>query len=190
MAVSLLAMRNLFFIIIFSLLNCLTLAQQSPPLAPVKLSDYADAKPARCESRTSILDGLHQKTPADQSIIVIAHLGNGETRPNLNWRRLYNVRAYWSEYLYEGREGYRRNPQTIILAEGEKVNGYGYLEFYVGGKLVAVIKVARNADVDFGDCYPPNDSLIRNKVYNPCLVKSHQVFYPCRDRNIRRKGNR
>jgi hypothetical protein len=68
------------------------------------------------------------------------------------------------------------------LAEGEKIRGYGQLEFYVGGKLEWVIKAARNSDVDFGDCYPPDDSFIRNRAYNPCQVKSHGIFYPCRER--------
>ena len=183
-------MKLLLLTLIFGLLSCSTMAQQASPLAPVKLSDFANAKPEPCAARTAALDGIVQKTPADELIIVIAHLGDGDVRPNLNRRRLHNVRAYWTQYLYEGREGYRRNPKTIILAEGEKVKGFGQLEFYVGGKLVWVLKVARNADVDFGDCYPPDDSFIRHRVYDPCWVKSHQIFYPCRDRNIRRKGRR
>jgi hypothetical protein len=183
-------MKKLLPIVILGLLPYLAMAQQTPPLVPVKLNDFTNAKPAQCADRTGALDGIIQKTPSDELIIVVARLGDGDVRPNLNWRRLHNVRAYWTEYLYEGREGYRRNPSTIILAEGERVKGYGHLEFYVGGKLIWVIKVARNSDVDFGDCYPPDDSFIRNRVYNPCWVKSHRIFYPCRDQYMRRKGKR
>jgi hypothetical protein len=127
-----------------------------------------------------MLDYINQDAKADGLIIVVARLGDGDIRPNLNWRRLYNVRAYWTEFL-------RRKPETIILAEGERVKGYGQMEFYLGGNLVYVLKIARNADVDFGNCYPPDDSYIRNGVFDPCWLKNHRVFYPCRDRNVRRE---
>jgi hypothetical protein len=169
------------------LLMCSVAAQQQSPLEPRKLSDFADAKPAHCEYRTAVLDGITQKTPADQSIIVIAHLGDGETRANLNRRRLENVRAYWTEYLYP--EG-RRKPETIILAEGERVSGYGRLDFYVGGNLVEVMKLAQNADLFVGACVPPDDSYIRRGDYDACRVKSQKIFYPCRDRHARSKGYR
>jgi hypothetical protein len=161
-----------------------TLAQQLPPLESHKLSDFSATKPNRCEYRIAVLDGITQKTSADHPIIVIARLGDGETRANLNWRRLENVRAYWTEYLLPER---RRNPETIILAEGERVNGYGQLQFYVGGNLVEVMKVARNADLFIGECYPPDDSYIRKGVYDPCRVKSQRIFYPCRDKPVRLK---
>lgn len=118
--------------------------------------------------------------------MVIARLGDGETRPNLSWRRLHNVRVYWIEYLYEE---HRRKPETIVLAEGERVKGFGHLEFYVGGKLVEVLKVARNADLSVGSCYPPDESYIRDGVFNRCRLESDKNFYPCRDRRARR-GNR
>jgi hypothetical protein len=183
-------MKKLFLTIIFGLLSYPAVAQQSPPLTHVKSGDFANTEPAQCAERTAALDGIVQQTPANGLIIVIARLGDGDIRPNLSWRRLHNVRAYWTAYLYGGREGYRRNPANVVLAEGEKVKGYGQLEFYVSGKLIWVLKVARNSDVDFGDCYPPDDNYIRNRVYNPCWVKSHRIFYPCRDRNVRRKGGR
>jgi hypothetical protein len=179
-------MKTLLLIVIFGFLSCPAAAAQQPPLEPVKLSDFANAKPGRCEYRTAILVGIHQKTPADETIMVIARLGDGETRPNLSWRRLHNVRVYWTEYLYKE---YGRKPETIILAEGEKVKGLGQLEFYVGGKLVEVMKVARNADLSIGSCYPPDDSYIRNRVFNSCWLESDKNFYPCRDRRARR-GNR
>ncbi len=182
-------MKSLFLSLICCLLLSVTgvEAQEPPPLSTYRLSDFDGYRPAHCADRTAALDGITQKTPADELIFVIARLGSGETRPNLNWRRLHNVRAYWTGYLPEG---HRRKPETIILAEGERISGYGHLEFYVGGNLVWVIKIARNSDVDFGDCYPPDDSYIRNRVYNPCWVESHRIFYPCRDRNMRRRKRR
>lgn len=182
-------MRALFLKFVFGLLLSFStaMAQQAPPLPPVRLSDFADAKPAQCQFRTPMLDYINQDALADRLIIVVARLGDGDIRPNLNWRRLHNVRAYWTEYLPKEQ---RRKPETIILAEGERIKGYGHLEFYLGGNLIHVMKIARNSDVDFGNCYPPDDSYIRNRVYDPCRVKSHRIFYPCRDRYTRRKGKR
>ncbi len=182
-------MKILFLKFGFGLLLCCSaaMAQQPPPLPPVKLSDFADAKPAQCQFRTPMLDYINQDAQTDKLITVVARLGDGDIRPNLNWRRLHNVRAYWTEYLPKAQ---RRKPETIILEEGERVKGYGHLEFYLGGNLVHVMKIARNSDVDFGNCYPPDDSYIRKRVYNPCWVKSHRIFYPCRDMIMRRKGKR
>ena len=159
-------------------------AQQAPPLEPISLVDYVNRKPQLCESRTAEMDGITQKVPLDEPIIVISRLGVTETKPSLNRRRLQNVRAYW---MYGVAPIARRKSEMIILAEGERVSGYGRLEFYAAGKLVWLLNLPRNADVDFGDCVPPDDSYIRNRVYDPCWIKSHRIFYPCRDRYARRK---
>ena len=78
------------------------------------------------------------ETGKDQTIIIIARLGNGETS-----RRLVNVRLRQvADYLN------RRVPrERIITAEGERVSGFGQLEFYVGGKLHSIFKVNRNRDL-------------------------------------------
>jgi hypothetical protein len=161
--------------------------QQPAPLPPVKPSDFVNDKPSNCASRTAALDGITQKVPPDELIIVIARPGDGDTRSDLSRRRLYNVRAYWSQFPPAE---YRRGAETIILAEGERFGGYGQLEFYVGGKLVWVDKVARNADLRVGECYPPDDSYIRNGVFDLCEVRGNRIFYPCRDLMPRRKRKR
>jgi hypothetical protein len=166
------------------LLICSTaVQQQGPPLEPRKLSDFDQAKPTGCDDRNAVLDVITQKTPADQSIIVVARQGTGETRSDLSWRRLENVRAYWTKFLLPAG---RRDPKTIILAQGEKVEGYGQLEFYAGGNLVEVIKVARNADLFIGTCI--DEKFIRHGTYDPCELKSDRIFYPCRDRKTRRNS--
>ena len=134
--------------------------------------------PARCHDYGAVLDVIAQNTPPDKLMIVIARLGKGETRADLNRRRLHNVRTYWTEYRSD-----KRKPETIILAEGERLKDYGQLEVYIEGKLAGVLKVRRNADLMVGTCYP--DPLEKD----PCILKSDKNFYPCRDRNLpRRKG--
>ncbi len=151
----------------------LTISAQQQPLETAELSSFTNATPTHCAERTAALDGITQSTLPNDSIIVIAHLGDGDIRPNLNWRRLHNVRMYWTQYL-PGEA--RRRPETIILAEGERIRGYGHLEFYVGGRLVWVMKVARNADLSLGTCYLPDESYIRNRVFNPCWLESNRIF--------------
>jgi hypothetical protein len=142
--------------------------------------------PAQCQLITAVLDVLVQKMPPDERISVVARFGAGEIRPELNSRRLHNVRVYWTQYL----KGVKRRPETIILTEGEKVEGDGRLEFYVGGKLKGVLKVRRDADLYVGTCYPPDDSYIRNRVYDHCWVKEDRYFYPCLDRGRPRNAER
>ena len=146
--------------------------------APARPGRVADARLGNCSSRTAALDGITQDAGPDGLIIVIARPGDGDTRPDLSRRRLHNVRAYWSEFTTAER---RRRPETVVLAEGERVGGYGQLEFYVGGKLIWVDKVARNADLRVGECYPADDSYIRNGVFDICKVRGNRLFYPCRD---------
>ncbi len=183
-------MKSLFSIGIFSLILSASIARAQeppPPLATHDLRDFDNARPTYCAERTAALDGITQKTPADKLIIVIARLGAGETRANLSQRRLHNVRAYWTEFLSAE---HRRKPETIILAEGQPVRSYGQLEFYVEGKLVWVSKLSKNADLNIGECYPPDDSYIRNHRFDPCEVKGNRIFHPCRDENVRRKSLR
>jgi hypothetical protein len=170
---------TLLVLLVAFALHGLGRGQQPSELTPVKLADFVNRPPAGCESRTAALDGITQKTPPDELIFVIARLGKGENRPRLAWRRLQNVRAYWTQFLIP--EG-RRKTETIILAEGTRVEGAGRLEFYVSGKLVWVLNAPHNADIDFGDCIAPDDRYIRKGVYDPCWLQSHRIFFPCRDR--------
>jgi hypothetical protein len=76
------------------------------------------------------------------------------------------------------------------LAEGERVKGFGRLDFYVGGKLDYVMPVAPDADLFVGNCYPPDDNFIKNGIYDPCRVADQQNFYPCRDKRAPRRRRR
>ena len=159
-------------------------AQQPQPPAPDP-TDYA--RPTSCAVRTVVIGGIGDSVAPAELIFVVARPGEGETRARLGRRRLYNVRVYWTEFLPPET---RRRPETIILGEGEKVAGFGRLEFYSGGKLLEVMRLMRNADLFIGECYPPDDSYIRKGRFDPCEVKSNQIFYPCRDVKARPAGRR
>jgi hypothetical protein len=153
---------------------CVVEAQQKPgsetPIFPV------EDLPGGCEFNNSVLTVLAQNTPADELIIVIARLGDRESRKNLNSRRLHNVKIFLTEFLVDS---VRRRPETIILAEGQRVKGYGRVELYVKGKLYEVMKASHNADLIMGYCS-------REPPEPPCPPIERNL-YPCRDKYLKRR---
>ena len=71
-----------------------------------------------------------------ERLFVIARLGAGEKSRRLNLGRLYNTRDYLSGKSFD--------QSTIVFAEGERVNGEGRLEFYLGSRLRLVVLAKRN----------------------------------------------
>lgn len=93
---------------------------------------------------------LMRASPDSKSaIILIARLGRGEIRRELNKRRLFNVA-----------ERYRSSlgilPGKIITAEGERVNDFGRIEIYWSGILIGALPVQKNQDI-YVDCCSPDD---------------------------------
>lgn len=125
--------------------------------------------PGNCEDNILILSNVHHTAGADDTIIAIARLGDGERNRMLNHRRLHNVRVYLTEF------GWHRQPETVITAEGDRLKGYGRVELYIGGTLFAVLHVRRHQDLLVGSCEPDD---IRP-------VKAERNFYPYRDRKPR-----
>ncbi len=79
-------------------LSCPALMAQSPQ-APSSAEPVNDSRSllAGCEYRTAVIERVREIEPADKPVTVVARLGDGEDRPNLNLRRLHNVRAYLTE---------------------------------------------------------------------------------------------
>lgn len=139
------------------LLSALLIAQEKSPAAPcrplapddtsrtppeIRAIPYCSpATPVNCEVALVYLDNLALRVQEskDPYVIVVARLGRGEKSERLSWSRLSAVKSRLSYYL----------PDTkIVTAVGERVSGYGQLEFYVGGKLLYVLPYPRNANVD------------------------------------------
>lgn len=103
--------------------------------------------PDNCEGNSLRLDVVRNKSLAageNKITIAIARLGNGEQSRELNRRRLYTIRAYLTAMELP--------PQRLITAEGERVQGYGRIELYVGGELVEVLSVEQCKDLPVGIC--------------------------------------
>lgn len=133
---------------------------------------YQSTKPANCESDIAILDLASRRAGENGLIIAIAGLGDGESQRSVNLRRLHNVRVYLTEW------NGRRNPKTVVIAEGERVSGYGRIELYVGGELLQVLLVRPNGDLIVGSC--------TYEINSPSEQRRENNLYPWRDRFQRR----
>jgi len=149
----------LFSVLVCSSVTVATQDQDKPWLLP-------NLKPQHCELNVHLLDNMHHLAGDDTIIIAVAHLGDGERNPELNRRRLHNVKAYLTTFAW------KRPSETVVTAVGERVKGYGRVDLYVRGGLWASLAVWRNEDLIVGICEPP---YMRSK-------DETRTFYPFRDR--------
>jgi len=160
---------------------CQSLVAQVDEIFPTrKVSDFDKTKPGYCWYNQMQLDQISQHIPRDRRIIVIARLGDKDRKASLNTRRLNNVRAYLTEGVAEQ---FRRSSDSIIIAEGERTNGYGRIEFYLDGRLIEVLKVYPTHDLAVAECYAGIDG-------DPwCKTSRQGLFYPCKD-HVRKRPPR
>jgi len=109
-------------------------------------------EPANCETNRIRFDSYAKqfRTTVDNHsgvIIAIARLGASERSGGLNRSRLYIVRATLIEDL-----GLRE--EDVVTAEGARVNGYGRVEIYIGGKLIDSLLVKHGKALCADCCYP------------------------------------
>lgn len=123
---------------------CLTSAARLTTAQDVE----TNPKPTNCENHIAVLEAANHDAGKDGLIILMGRLGSGDNRHDLNRHRLHSARAYLTDYLNV------RSPNTIIIAEGERVQGYGRIDIYVGGKLYHVFAIKPNADLAVGSCEP------------------------------------
>jgi hypothetical protein len=97
-------------------------------------------KPNNCEEAQLYLDNSATEASKDEegNVIAIARLGNDELSPSLNQRRLEFVRSYLINQRFFNR---------IVIASGERVQGSGRVELYVGGKLLYVLRYPRRGHI-------------------------------------------
>ncbi|MCA1624339.1 MAG: hypothetical protein LC768_12070 [Acidobacteria bacterium] len=102
------------------------------------------ASGAYCELNSAYLDVLvNEQKKSGERIFVISRLGKGE-RTSLNDARLTGVKNYLVEKAAIEKE-------RVVFAEGDRTNGVGILEFYLGSKLFLVIEKSQN-NVGCLDC--------------------------------------
>ena len=108
-------------------------------------------RPLNCEMNFQNLehvrDVMRGQTNQKSVLILIARLGDGEKQQVLNHRRLYNVRLKLTDELNVPEE-------KIIIAQGERVEGFGRVEFYMGGELIGALLTNKQDDLCVGCCGP------------------------------------
>lgn len=118
-------------------------AAQKQTLKPIEGGIGVAERPLNCEMTLQLMEDVRDliKAEADEKsiLILIARLGNGERSRTLNRRRLYNVR--------EGFQVTLGIVKPIVIAEGERVNGYGRVEVYIGGKFIGALLARKNSHV-------------------------------------------
>lgn len=121
-------------------------------------------QPTNCETNAAnmeqVLSLMKYKPNPYGNIILIARLGRGETRRELNRRRLYNVSKRYQTTLNVPAE-------KIITTEGERTNDFGRIEIYWNGELIGAMPVGTNRDIcveccgTFEQYYPEKDETDR-----------------------------
>ncbi len=123
-------------------------------------------KPTNSETNASLMEqvrALMQEEPnPDGVIILVARLGKGETKRELNRRRLYNV-----SFRYKVSLGIPA--EKVVSAVGERVDDYGRVEIYWNGEMIGALPVFKNKDI-YVDCcgfdyryYPEKDAIERRQ---------------------------
>jgi hypothetical protein len=114
--------------------------QKGEPQAPKSLDQW----PMECEGAATRLDFavINTRKLEGAYLIIIARLGSGELSRSLNQTRLASA----EEYVLR-----RGSDLKYVLAQGNRVKGLGRLEIYVGGQLVDIMPLRKNAT---GYCIP------------------------------------
>jgi hypothetical protein len=106
-----------------------------------------------------VINEALEKTKGSGVLIVIARLGDGENSRELIRRRMYNVRQYFKD------RGSRIAPVKVIVAEGERVKGYGRLEYYLGGELYEQLLFRKNGYICHSCCGPDERYYPEKEIY-------------------------
>lgn len=135
--------KKLFFATALLLLLAFAVAAQEQKLEPVKEGFGVSERPLNCETTLVLMENIRRLIQAGTDkrsvLILIARRGNGEKSQTLNRRRLANVRR--------GLEYTLGIVKPIVVAEGERVNGFGRVEVYLDGKFIGVLLARRNSAI-------------------------------------------
>lgn len=120
-----------------SILNAQTNQSENAPL------DFPEG-PVTCEGwLTRIAEASREwEKNRDATLIIIARLGNGESR-RVNLKRIKTLKEYILNPKYEIK---------AIFAEGDRTNDLGLVEFYVDGKLFNAVAVRQKQDIPLRFC--------------------------------------
>src|SRR6266446_10309489 len=110
-------------------------------------SFFSPVRPQGCEINRLYVDdaGGRARKIAGSHVIVIGRLGDGERSSQLNRRRLEEVQRFLEQLV----------SVKSVTAGGKRVQGYGVVELYVGGRLLYTLPLQRNRPIHLGSCEFP-----------------------------------
>lgn len=132
-------LKFVFFISVLFLLASNLFAQKtSDEFGEVGFGVSKD--PLNCETAFTKLQKVKNMIEEESNnngvLILIARLGNKEKNRKLNRLRLLNVK--------EGLQITLGIEKKIVIAEGENVDGFGRVEFYLAGKFIGALLAVKN----------------------------------------------
>ncbi len=130
-------------LLITALLSSSTVAQERKE--PMVIGQNIGVDGSYCESAKADWDLIAQvANERNSNVIIIGHLGTGERSRRVNRLRLAQVR----NHLIAVR-GY--DAERVIIAEGNRVRGFGLVEIYINGKPFIIYRMRRNKDFFTGN---------------------------------------
>jgi hypothetical protein len=137
---------------------------------PFPLKPVLQIKPPYCEFNVRRMQDLSDVVGSKNLLIVVSHLGKGE-KAALGVRRLYNAKTYFTKIDVSPET---RSADSVITAQGDAVDGDGFLDFYVKGQLELRVYINKNADFIVTSCIvdPPGSNL--------CTSSYERLYYPCK----------
>lgn len=141
-------MKARIILLVALLIYCPILSGQERPVVHTTQTWGVPDQPLNCEMNLQNLEYVRTFSQEQKTgfLIIVARLGSKETRREMNSRRLYNVRLKLTLIGVQ--------PDRIIVAEGERVRGFGRVEFYLRGEMVGALPVAQEKDICVGCCDP------------------------------------
>ena len=146
-------------------------AQEENVVFSLKPKD--EVKKPSCELNSMFLTILSQQTDSNDLLIIVSHLGKTE-RAIYGQRRLANAKTFFVSTDLS--KLFRRSTNSIILAVGERVEGNGFVDFYVKGELMVRLNTPKNKDLFLIDC------VLTGEFEKPCSSKLSRSFYPCKSK--------
>lgn len=134
--------KTLFLIAAVFFLSNLSAAQEnSGPNIIVKVTAGA------CELNSLHFDIISNIANYEKErVFAIFRAGKGETE-SVNAKRLAHVKMF-----LENQKGWKWKSFNVIYARGEKSDGEGKIEFYIGGKLFLVVMSPKNKTLCLDCC--------------------------------------
>lgn len=170
-------MKKIFMVLTIWIIFVSAIYSQVPS-QPQEITPKSVVFPNECGFRLREMVVLLRDAKPNRPLVIVSHLGGKETK-TLGEERLFNAKTYLTSSFFTD----RWNGDFIVLAEGNRVTGNGYIDFFLDGELALRILLEANADLYLGDCGAGTGD-------KPCANPFDAQFFPCRSKTVTTKRSR